>query len=186
MLLVGLLRLSLCQKGIFDVNEISHFRSFTRMEYKENFMSKERNKTKKRNRIKKQNSFFNSKASFVAGISVIAVCVNDVVGLIVDIPNWMSICEFFCILLIFYLALGTKKLDKMLASEGVDKFGAYLTIFSVIEFLLARILIGFAEGVKLSFTWRNGRLIAIIVLSVLSLMGICGSIYLLFYPYPKK
>ena len=75
---------------MFDVNWASYFRSFIRMEHKEDFMSKERNQTKKKNRIKKQISFFNSKASFVAGISVILVCVNDVVGLIVDIPNSVS------------------------------------------------------------------------------------------------
>lgn len=171
---------------MFDVNWASYFRSFIRMEHKEDFMSKERNQTKKKNRIKKQISLFNSKASFVAGISVILVCVNDVVGLIVDIPNWTNICEFFGVLLIFYLALGTKKLDKMLASEGVNKFGVYLTIFSVMEFLLARILIGLAEDVELSFIWTNERLLAIIVLSVLSLIGICISIYLLFFSYPKK
>lgn len=86
----------------------------------------------------------------------------------------------------FLFGIGTKKLDKMLASEGVNKFGAYLTIFSVMEFLLARILIGLAEDVELSFIWTNERLLAIIVLSVLSLIGICISIYLLFFSYPKK
>lgn len=149
-------------------------------------MSKERNRTKKRNRIKKQNDFFNSKAAFVAGISVIVVCVNDVVGLLVDIPNWVNICEFLFVLLIFYFALGTKRLDKVLASEGVDKFGAYLTVFSVIEFLFGRILISSAECVELDFTLTNARLQAIVFLSILSLMGIGGSIYLLLYPYSKK
>ena len=89
-------------------------------------MSKERNQTKKKNRIKKQISFFNSKASFVAGISVILVCVNDVVGLIVDIPNWTNICEFFGVLLIFYLALGTKNFGINKISYIFRKYTMYL------------------------------------------------------------
>ena len=137
-------------------------------------VSKERNRTKKRNRIKKQNAFFNCKAAFVAGISVIAVCINDVVGLIVDIPNWINICEFLFVL------------DKVLASEGVDKFGAYLTVFSVIEFLFERILIGSAECVELDFTLTNTRLQAIVFLSIFSFIGVVGAIYLLLYPYSKK
>ncbi len=156
------------------------------MEYKGDMVSKERNRTKKRNRIKKQNAFFNCKAAFVAGISVIAVCINDVVGLIVDIPNWINICEFLFVLLIFYVALGTKRLDKVLASEGVDKFGAYLTVFSVIEFLFERILIGSAECVELDFTLTNTRLQAIVFLSIFSFIGVVGAIYLLLYPYSKK
>ena len=149
-------------------------------------MSKKRNKTKKKNRIKKQNDFFNKKTSFVAGISVIAICVNDTLELVKNIPKWVNICEFLLILLIFYLTLCTKKCDKVLASEGVDKFGAYLTIFSIIEFLLSRILIGLTEDVEFICVWTNEKLQASIVLAVLSLVGIIGSIYLLLYPWLKK
>lgn len=149
-------------------------------------MSKERNKTKKKNRIKKQNDFFNKKTSFVAGISVMAICVNDTLELVKDIPKWVNICEFLLILLILYLTLCTKKCDKVLASEGVDKFGSYLTIFSVIEFLLSRILISLTEDVELKWVWTNERLQDFIVLSAFSSVGIMGSIGLLLYSWLKK
>ena len=149
-------------------------------------MSKERNKTHKKNRIKKQNEFWNCKASFVSGVSVIAVSINDIIGLCMKIPFYVNLIEFICVLLLFYLALGTNKMDRMLRTKGVENFGAFLTVFSVVEFLLGRVLISSAEGVEIAYKWSNEKMQAVVILSMIAFVGIGGSIYLLLYRYPKS
>lgn len=149
-------------------------------------MSRERNKTHKKNRIKKQSEFWNCKASFVAGVSVIAVSINDIIGLCMKIPFHVNLIEFIGVLLLFYLALGTSKMDRLLKTKGVENFGAFLTVFSVVEFLLGRVLISSAEGVEIAYKWSNEKMQAIVILSVIALVGIGGSVYLLLYRYPKS
>lgn len=149
-------------------------------------MSKERNKTHKKNKIKKQSEFQNSKASFVAGVSVIVMSINDIVELCSKISFLMNLMEYICILILFYFALGTKKMDHLLKSRGVENFGAFLTVFSVVEFLLGRVLISSAEGVEFAYKWSNYKLWTIVILSVFAMAGISGAIYLLLYRYPEK
>lgn len=149
-------------------------------------MSRRRNQQHKENKRKAKSKLFDIKAAFVAGIAVIAVCINDIVGLCIDVPNWLSILEFVGTLILFYFALGTEMLDKVLNTEGVNKFGSYLTVFSVVEFLIGRIMITSAKGVELVCNWNNSRFQAVLVLSILSAFGIVGAIYLLLYRYPKK
>lgn len=104
-------------------------------------MSNTRNKTHKNNIRKKKMAFENTKASFVAGIVVIITMLNDTMGLLISISRMVEWIEVVICLLLFYLALGTKKLNHILNRIGVEKFGSFLTVYSVIIFLLEKHLL---------------------------------------------
>lgn len=115
----------------------------------------------------------------------IITVLNDVIGLLISIPRMVEWMEFFICLLLFYLALGTKKLNYILNRTGVEKFGSYLTVYSVIVFLLEKTLISEMANVKLEISLINGKFRTLIVFLLLGLAGIGGAIYLLLCKYPK-
>lgn len=130
-------------------------------------------------------AFENTKASFVAGIVVIITMLNDTIGLLLSIPRMVEWIEVAICLLLFYLALETKKLNQILNRIGVEKFGSFLTIYSVIIFLLEKTLISQMSNIKLVISLSNEKFQVFIVFLLLGLAGIGGAIYLLLYKYPK-
>ena len=94
--------------------------------------------------------------------------------------------EVMSVLMLFYYALGTKKLDKVLRKKRVEKFGSFLTVFSVVYFLLGRMLISSVENVEFEYNWINEKMWVMIILSVVFITGIIGAIYLLTYNYTEK
>ena len=148
-------------------------------------MSNARNKTHKRNIRKKKTAFENTKASFVAGIVVVITILNDAISLLISIPRMVEWMEVAICLLLFYLALGTKKLNHILNRIGVEKFGSFLTVYSVIIFLLEKTLISQMANIELVISLSNEKFQAFIMFLLLGLVGIGGAIYLLLCKYPK-
>lgn len=149
-------------------------------------MSRERNKTHKKNRRKKEFEFWNCKAAFIGGITAIMGCINEIVSICTKIPIVIYLMEVMSVLMLFYYALGTKKLDKVLRKKRVEKFGSFLTVFSVVYFLLGRMLISSVENVEFEYNWINEKMWVVIILSVVFITGIIGAIYLLTYNYTEK
>ena len=67
-------------------------------------MSRERNITHKKHERQKKREFEGTKASFVSGIIVIIAIINDIIGLIVPLPNIVNVIEIFFALFLWYSA----------------------------------------------------------------------------------
>ena len=149
-------------------------------------MSRERNRTHARNRKKKEMQFFNNKATFVAGVAVIMMSINDIIGLVMPIPMWITWVEIGIMGILYVLALITKKLDNWLGTKGAENFGAFLTVFSIAEFMLGRAWISSVEGMKFEWKLSNEVLQAVFCLSILTAVAIGGAFFLLFAKHPKE
>lgn len=90
--------------------------------------------------------------------------------------EWIEVA--ICLLL-FYLALGTKKLNHILNRIGVEKFGSFLTVYSVIIFLFEKTLISQMANIELVISLSNEKLQVFIIFLLLGVAGIGGAIYLL-------
>lgn len=148
-------------------------------------MSRERNRTHKKNKRKKEMGFENTKASFVAGIVILITVFNDLLGLLSSIPRYVEMIEVAICLLLFLLSLGTKKLNHILDTIGVEKFGSFLTVYSIVIFLLEKILIDEVADVEFKISLTNEKLHVFIIFLSLGIVGVGGAIYLLLYKYPK-
>ena len=129
--------------------------------------------------------FENTKASFVAGIVVIITMLNDTIGLLISIPRIIEWLEIVICLLLFYLALGTNKLNHILNRIGVEKFGSFLTVYSISLFMLEKTVINEIESIEMVIALTNEKFQAFIIFLLFGLAGIGGAIYLLLYKYPK-
>lgn len=156
------------------------YQTNTNSEREDHIMSRERNKTKKKNRIKKQNEIYSCKAAFVAGVAVLIVLLDDTLGICTNIPTWVTILEYFSITTLFYIILGSNRLDRVFHSDNISKFGTFLTDYSILVFLLERALLRHVQNTELVYTWNNDRFQALVILSCFLLMGVVGSGYLLF------
>lgn len=96
--------------------------------------------------------------------------------------EWIEVA--ICLLL-FYLALGTKKLNHILNMIGVEKFGSFLTVYSVIIFLFEKTLISQMANIELVISLSNEKLQVFIIFLLLGVAGIVGAIYLLLRKYSK-
>ena len=144
-------------------------------------MSNTRNKT----RNKKEMAFENTKASFVSGIVIVITVLNDTIGLLTPIPCMVVLIELAICLFLFYLALGTKKLNRILNRNGVERSGSFLTVYSVIVFLFEKILICQVADIELVISLSNEKFQVFIMFLLLGLVGIGAAIYLLLRKYPK-
>ena len=98
-------------------------------------------------RKKDEMNFANQKAGFIAGIIVIITILNDIADIFGEITYLLNIIEFIVCGILAFFILGTRKFDSLLKKEGVEKFGGFLTIVSILLFLLEKILIGNPYGV---------------------------------------
>ena len=144
-------------------------------------MSRERNITYKKHERQKKREFEGTKASFVSGIIVIIAIPNACRPRIVPLPNIVNVIEIFFALFLWYLVLGTTKMDKVLGTAGVQKFGYFLTVYSVLLFLLERIYLNGATDKQLIMSLMNDRFQALVSFVVLGTLGIGGAIFLLLY-----
>ena len=78
--------------------------------------------------------------------------------------------------MLFYLALGTKKLNHILNRIGVEKFGSFLTVYSVIIFLFEKTLISQMANIELVISLSNEKLQVFIIFLLLGVAGIVGAI----------
>lgn len=128
-------------------------------------------------RKKDEMNFANQKAGFIAGIIVIITILNDIADIFGEITYLLNIIEFIVCGILAFFILGTRKFDSLLKKEGVEKFGGFLTIVSILLFLLEKILIGNPYGVD------KESAIAFIIIAI---ELVVGAIYLLLSKYPNQ
>ena len=108
---------------------------------------------------------FGSKAAFVAGIVLIITIIKDIWEIVSEIPD-VVVATYVCVcLIIFYIVLGTKKLDKYLNSKEISNFSDFLTVMSVIVFILENTFI--RDG----FTLTIGEAVSIIAVLLSIVVG---------------
>lgn len=78
--------------------------------------------------------------------------------------------------MLFYLALGTKKLNHILNRIGVEKFESFLTVYSVIIFLFEKTLISQMANIELVISLSNEKLQVFIIFLIVGLAIIGGAI----------
>lgn len=137
-------------------------------------MSSEKRR-EQRKRERKMN-FMATKASFVAGIVLIFTIIKDIVKLFTnELPTWMILC-FSCVgLVAFALVLGTKVFDARMNSKKVSNFGNFLTIMSVIFWVI--------ENAVFEFQGVYTLIEKIALVGVIGIASILGTLYLLFAKY---
>ena len=128
-------------------------------------------------RKKDEMNFANQKAGFIAGIIVIITILTDIADIFGEITYLLNIIEFIVCGILAFFILGTRKFDSLLKKEGVEKFGGFLTIVSILLFLLEKILIGNPYGVD------KESAIAFIIIAI---ELVVGAIYLLLSKYPNQ
>ena len=137
-------------------------------------MSSEKRR-EQRKRERKMN-FMATKASFVAGIVLIFTIIKDIVKLFTnELPIWMILCFSGVSLVAFALVLGTKVFDERMKSKKVSNFGNFLTIMSVIFWVI--------ENAVFEFQGVYTLIEKIALVGVIGIASILGALYLLFAKY---
>lgn len=90
-------------------------------------------------------NFFATKATFVAGIVVLITIVKDILELCIQIPVWAVMLYLSICFIVYIVVLCTTIVDKKMRSKGVANFGNFLTIFSIIVFIIENSVIRFAD-----------------------------------------
>lgn len=132
------------------------------------------NRDKKKKRAQMQ--FWAAKASFVAGIIVMITIGKDLYEYIWDeLPILVSAIIVGICLLLFFLILGTDKFDKVLSkSKGVENYGTFLTVCSVLVFIFENTLLKTEMSV-----------IEILGLCLIYAVIVVGAVWLLFTRYKR-
>ena len=138
-------------------------------------MTNERNRKHKKRKKEAEMNFFATKATFVAGIVVLITIVKDILELCIQIPVWVVMLYLSICFIVYIVVLCTTIVDKKMRSKGVDNFGNFLTIFSIIVFIIENSVIRFADTMM--------RIEAIIIVSAIGVAAIIGALYLLFAKY---
>ena len=138
-------------------------------------MTNERNRKHKKRKKEAEMNFFATKATFVAGIVVLITIVKDILELCIQIPVWVVMLYLSICFIVYIVVLCTTNVDKKMRSKGVDNFGNFLTIFSIIFFIIENSVIRFADTMM--------RIEAIIIVSAIGVAAIIGALYLLFAKY---
>lgn len=131
-------------------------------------------KEKEESTKKEKMDFMATKATFVAGIVLVITIIKDIVELFVEIPMGVVICYILFSLLVFYIILGTKKFDEKLKKKQVSNFGNFLTIISIIVFVIENSYIRYKEVL-------NCADIIVIIFALGLTIG--GAVYLLVSKY---
>lgn len=138
-------------------------------------MGKNTKENRRKKKAREKSQFWAVKASFVAGFTVIVTIFKDIVEyFIIELPLWVNLVYILGDLAIMFLVLGTEIFDKYLNSRGVENYGTFLTICSVLVFNFENTLFK-------------------IKMDVIDTIGICliyatfviAAVYLLFTRYEK-
>lgn len=129
----------------------------------------------KHNKRKKEAemNFFATKATFVAGIVVLITIVKDILELYVQIPVWGVALYLGICFIVHILVLCTTIFDKKMRTKGVTNFGNFLTIISILIFII--------ENSVIKYT--NNTCIENIIVVYIFVGAIIGALYLLFTKY---
>ena len=131
------------------------------------------NREKKKQREKLQ--FWSVKASFVAGVIVIITIIKDLFEyFLYELPLGVNAIYILGCLILAGMVLGTDKLDKHLNSKGVENFGTFLTVCSILIFVFENSLL----KIKMDVIETVGILLIYATIVI-------GAAYLLFSRYEK-
>lgn len=147
---------------------------------------KTKGKTNKQSNMKEKNQFWNCKATFVSGVTILVMIANNIVEFCTKIPMQVYVIEILVVILLLVVAFGTKKLDRFLGTKGVENFGGFLTAISIIDFLIVRVVVSSVEEVEFVCKLSNEKMQVMIALLIFEFVVICGSIYLLVCKYSKE
>lgn len=147
---------------------------------------KAKGKTNEQSNTEEKNQLWNSKATFISGVTILIIIVNNIIELCYKIPRSIYAIEMMIILLFCVVAFGTKKLDGCVGTKRVENFGGFLTAISIIDFLVVKAVISPVEGVEFACKLSNVKMQVLIALIILALVVIGGSIYLLVCKYPNE
>lgn len=116
-------------------------------------------------------NFFAIKTTFVAGIVVLLTIVKDIIELCIQPPVWTEGVYLLICFITYILVLCTTICDKKMRTKNVSNFGNYLTMVSIIIFMIENSVIEFVD---------NMRIEVILTVSIIGGVAIIGAIYLLF------
>lgn len=129
-------------------------------------------KRREQKKREKEMNFFSVKASFVAGIVIVITIFKDIAELFVTIPPIVVGCYLAVCILIAFLVLGTQIFDEKLKSKAISNFGSFLTVGSIIIFVIENSVIRYQDA--------DLKIDAIITTIIIGVTIIAGSAYLLF------
>ncbi len=135
-------------------------------------MSKRDNEKKKRRKNKKRSAFFDRKVSCISAIVVVTAMVNECLGFLFKESYNISslyVVEIILFLGLFYMILCSTKFDKIIKTDKAEKVAAYLTMTSLLDFILGLVM-------KIS----TYPVLIQILLIIITLEMIGGVIYFLF------
>lgn len=136
-------------------------------------MTNIRKKKREQKKREAEANFFTTKVAFVAGIVLLITIIKDILELFISIPNYIVVCYLLICIGVFWEIVCTNRFDKILNSKGVSNFGNFLTVSSIIFFIIENTLIKF----------QYNHIIVILTVIILGSEIIGGALYLLFGKY---
>lgn len=120
-------------------------------------------------------NFFAIKATFVAGIVLIITILKDMIEIFFQVSARMVVGYLIICLTMFFLILGTKLFDEKMKSKKVANFGNFLTVMSVMIFVIENSVIKYKD--------LYSDMETLITVLVIGIATIVGALYLLFAKY---
>lgn len=117
---------------------------------------------------KKQSEFFDEKVSFLSSIVVLIATFNSMWDLKYDIDLWIVGIEIVAVSVLMWAIPCKPWFDKKLATKNAKNFSAFMTLGSIIIFVLG-----------LSVQLNPSDCFIVLIFILISLEIIAGSIYLL-------
>lgn len=138
-------------------------------------MANLRKQKKEKKKREADMNFFAIKATFVAGIVLIITILKDMIEIFFQVSARMVVGYLIICLTMFFLILGTKLFDEKMKSKKVVNFGNFLTVMSVIIFVIENSVIKYKD--------LYSDMETLITVLVIGIAIIVGALYLLFAKY---
>ena len=105
------------------------------------------------------------KITFISKVTLITAGISDVTGLFLKESIVADLLVYVGIWALIYLALETSKIDRLLNFVDDEDADVLLCFYSVIEYLIVRIVMGLAANSQFVSRYPNMRIVIIVLLS---------------------